>query len=106
MLLLRGAFWLVVLTLFLPPENRPIPFIQFKLPHHLGDGSRSHSKASIPDNHYCAEHKNVCEDVADTLDTITAIGLEGLGHIRWALDSKFERDGDGKAEYLRHLIDS
>jgi hypothetical protein len=107
MFVLRAAFWLVVLTLFLPPEYRPLPFVEFKLPERLGEGNYARRDISIPANDYCEEHKDVCESVAEVLDTITDVGLVGLGYVRSAVDSQFAEDDDDKDRpLLGRLIDS
>lgn len=110
MFLLRSAFWLVVLTLFLPPEHRPLPFIEFKLPARLGENSSGPRAMAIPDNDYCRENTETCESVATTLDTITAYGLVGLRAVRSAVDeSDFARsddDDDDGPSIIGRLIDS
>lgn len=112
MFLFRAAFWLVVLTLFLPPEHRPLPFIEFKLPARLGSNSDGPRAMSIPDNSYCRENTETCESVATTLDQITAYGLVGLRAVRSAVDeSDFaarsdDDDDDDGPSLLGRLIDS
>ena len=107
-MLFRAAFWLLVLTLLLPPQYRPLPFVQFKLPERLGHGSHWRELA-VPDNHYCEENRETCLGIARTLDAITAAGLAGLGYVREAVESersfRSDRDGDDRP-LLGHLIDS
>jgi hypothetical protein len=107
MFVFRAAFWLVVLTLFLPPEYRPLPFVEFKLPERLGEGNYARRDISLPANAYCEEHKDICESVADALDTITDVGLVGLGYVRSAVDSQFAAEGDEDEDkpLLGRLID-
>jgi hypothetical protein len=112
MFVFRAAFWLVVLTLFLPPEYRPLPFVEFKLPERLGHGAQSRGDIPIPNNHYCAEHEDVCVDVANALDAITAIGLVGLGFVKATIEADSDRITRGDDEdsedkpILGRLIDS
>jgi hypothetical protein len=108
MFVFRAAFWLVVLTLFLPPQYRPLPFVEFKLPERLGDGGEARREISIPDNHYCQENKDFCVDVADALDTVTVVGLVGLGYVKTAVEAggltEMADDDDDKS-MLGRLID-
>jgi len=107
MFLFRAAFWLVVLTLFLPPQYRPLPFVEFKLPERLGDGGEAR-EISIPDNNYCHENKDFCVDVADALDTVTAVGLVGLGYVKMVVDADLTaiaNEDDEEKSMLGRLID-
>jgi hypothetical protein len=108
MFVFRAAFWLVVLTLFLPPQYRPLPFVEFKLPQRLGEGGEARREISIPDNNYCQQNKDFCVDVADALDTVTAVGLVGLGYVKMAVDADLMAiadEDDEEKSMLGRLID-
>jgi len=92
MFIFRAVFWLFVVTVFMPPEQRVIDLGDFRLPRSLSVAAYDpHSptafESASDEEAYCARNAATCAGVLSLLDSAVDAGVSGLEALQSELAS-------------------
>jgi len=75
--LFRAAFWLVVVSIFMPPESRVFNILEGAVPAYVGSASAGTSEDSV-----CAQNDGLCEAAGAAIDVAVQLGVAGLAIVQ------------------------
>lgn len=75
--LFRAAFWLVVVSIFMPPESRVFNILEGAVPAHVGTASAGESGESA-----CAKDDGLCQAAGAAIDVAVQLGVAGLAFVQ------------------------
>ena len=83
----RAVFWLLVVSIFMPPESRVFNLFDVPAPARVGYVSHDGS----PDNALCDRNPDMCGAAGVAIDAAVQIGVAGLAYVQELLAPAPER---------------
>ncbi|NWH09230.1 MAG: hypothetical protein HXY22_11410 [Alphaproteobacteria bacterium] len=79
--LLRSAFWLFIVVLLLPKDQRPIALTGLQIPETLGDPRlliAQQKPILVPPDSFCDRNFDLCLSTLTAVDDSVALGVDAL----------------------------
>ena len=85
--LFRAVFWLLVVSLFMPPESRVFNLVDLSPPARVGHASATGDTGDS----VCDRNAEICDAAGAAIDVAVQIGVAGLAYVQELIAPEPER---------------